>query len=103
DTAAYVDHRLARAAIGEPMTFPREVTDLVHARSRGVPRLIHVMCDAILLVGYGDERHVVDLALAREAVEELEATGVLEASAPGARPDLRGRPAAAPAARARGP
>jgi len=95
DTAAYVNHRLARAAIGEPMTFPREVTDLVHARSHGVPRLINVMCDAILLVGYGDERHVVDLALAREAVEELEATGVLEASAPAARADLAGRPAPA--------
>src|SRR3954451_7318930 len=86
DTAAYVNHRLARAAIGEPMSFPREVTDLVHARSRGVPRLINVMCDAILLVGYGDERRVVDLALAREAVEELEATGVLEAAAAPARP-----------------
>jgi putative secretion ATPase (PEP-CTERM system associated) len=78
ETAAYVNHRLERAANGEPIVFPREVTDLVHARSAGVPRLINVICDAILLVGYGDERRTVDLALAREAVEELETSGVLE-------------------------
>jgi putative secretion ATPase (PEP-CTERM system associated) len=94
DTASYVNHRLARASLGEPLTFPREVTDLVHARSRGVPRLINVICDAILLVGYGDERAVVDLALARDALAELEASGVLDA--PAARPE-RDRPTPATA------
>ena len=54
----------------------------MYARSRGVPRLVNVISDAILLVGYGDERPVVDLALAREAMEELEATGVLDPETP---------------------
>jgi putative secretion ATPase (PEP-CTERM system associated) len=86
ETASYVNHRLARAALGEPIVFPREVTDLVHARSQGVPRLINVICDAILLVGYGDERPKVDLALAREALDELETSGVLEPVSAPSRP-----------------
>src|ERR671935_32731 len=43
DTARYVNHRLARAAIGAPMEFPRPVTDRIHTRSGGVPRLINVI------------------------------------------------------------
>jgi general secretion pathway protein A len=77
DTAAYVNHRLRRASTGAPVEFPRDVTDLVHERSRGVPRIINVICDAILLFGYGAEQYDVSLDLAREAVVELEDTGVL--------------------------
>ncbi len=84
DAEAYINHRLRRAAAGVPLEFPRAVTDLVHERSRGVPRVINVICDAILLFGYGAERQDIDLALAREAISELEETGVLagEASQP---------------------
>jgi putative secretion ATPase (PEP-CTERM system associated) len=95
ETAAYVNCRLERAASGEPIVFPREVTDLVHARSDGVPRLINVICDAILLVGYGDERRTVDLALAREALDELETSGVLERAQAPTRPAVVMRQTAA--------
>lgn len=77
ETAAYINHRLRRAAAGAPLEFPREVTDLVHARSQGLPRIVNVICDAMLLFGYGAEKHAIDLALAQEALSELEATGVL--------------------------
>src|SRR5690242_8045867 len=51
DTANYINHRLRRAALGAPLEFPREATDLIHARSRGVPRIINVICDAALVFG----------------------------------------------------
>jgi general secretion pathway protein A len=83
ETAKYINHRLRRAAIGVPLEFPREVTDVIHARSRGVPRIINVICDAALVFGYAEERHQVDQPLMREVLTELEATGVLPlASAP---------------------
>ena len=80
DTDRYINHRLRRAAVGSPLEFPREVTGLVHARSKGVPRIINVICDAVLVFGYAEERHHVDAALAREALKELEETGVLPAA-----------------------
>jgi general secretion pathway protein A len=81
DTASYINHRLRRAAVGAPLEFPVGVCDLVHARSGGVPRIINVICDAVLLFGYGEERRIIDEPLAREALTELEATGVLPPSA----------------------
>jgi putative secretion ATPase (PEP-CTERM system associated) len=77
DAEAYINHRLHRAAAGVPLEFPRAVTDLVHQRSGGVPRIMNVICDAVLLFGYGAERQDIDVALAREAISELEETGVL--------------------------
>ena len=77
ETANYVNHRLRRAALGTPLEFPREATDAIHSRSRGVPRIVNVICDAALVFGYAEERRTVDLPLVEEVLSELEATGVL--------------------------
>src|SRR5437667_5065139 len=81
ETGAYVNHRLRRAAIGAPLQFSRDVTDLIHLHSQGVPRKINVIADAILLFGYGEEQHAISVDLANEAIEELESTGVIVAPA----------------------
>jgi putative secretion ATPase (PEP-CTERM system associated) len=77
ETAHYISHRLKRAAIGPPIAFPREVTDLIHQRSRGVPRIINVIADATLLFAYGIDKRDIDINTTQEALEELDATGVL--------------------------
>jgi hypothetical protein len=83
ETHNYINHRLRHAALGAPMEFPRQATALIHARSRGVPRIINVICDAALVFGYAEERHTFDAATVREVLQELETTGVLPAlSAP---------------------
>jgi putative secretion ATPase (PEP-CTERM system associated) len=81
ETANYINHRLLRAAIGAPLQFPREVTNTIHARSRGVPRIINVICDAALVFGYAEERRQIDLPLIRDVLGELETTGILPAGA----------------------
>jgi len=87
ETSAYVNHRLRRASLGPPVQFPRDVTDRVHQRAGGVPRLINVICDAALVFAYAEERRTLDRPLVDEALRELEATGVLwpESAAVGAR------------------
>src|SRR6187402_3196296 len=77
ETAHYINHRLKRAAVGAPLEFPRDVTELIHRRSRGVPRIINVIADATLLFAYGLDRRGIDLPSAEEALAELDATGVL--------------------------
>jgi putative secretion ATPase (PEP-CTERM system associated) len=81
ETAAYINHRLRRAAIGAPLEFSRDVTDLIHQSSEGIPRKINVIADAILLFGYGEERRTIDVDLTREVLEELESVGVIGARA----------------------
>ena len=104
ETAAYVNHRLKKAAIGAPLEFSRDVTDLIHLHSRGIPRKINVISDAVLLFGYGEERKVITVDLTHQALEELESTGVLtppvisseslagQSAAPGADPAYAGTP-----------
>jgi hypothetical protein len=84
DTSEYINHRLRRAAASAPLHFPRDVTDAVHVRSGGVPRMINAICDAVLLCGYAEESPVIDMPLVRTAIEELESSSVLRR--PGASP-----------------
>jgi putative secretion ATPase (PEP-CTERM system associated) len=79
ETAAYINHRLRRAAIGAPLEFPSDVTDLIHRHSGGVPRKINVISDAILLFGYGEERRAIEIDLVDEVLEELASTGIITA------------------------
>jgi type II secretory pathway predicted ATPase ExeA len=95
ETFNYINHRLRRAALGVPLEFPREATDLVHWRSRGIPRIINVICDAALVFGYAEERRQMDLPLMREVLAELESTGVLPPEAGTVRPAI-GAPASRP-------
>jgi hypothetical protein len=77
ETSHYINHRLRRAATSAPLEFPRPATDVIHARSRGVPRIVNVICDAALVFGYAEERRAVDLELVQDVLGELEVTGVL--------------------------
>jgi len=105
ETENYINHRLRRAALGAPLEFPRAVTDIVHLRSRGVPRIINVICDATLVFGYAEERRQIERSLMDDVLSELETTGILPpvseraaagAQAPVAEPSIR--PAASIAA-----
>jgi putative secretion ATPase (PEP-CTERM system associated) len=82
DTASYIHHRLRRAALGVPLEFPLEVTDRIHARSRGIPRIINVISDAALVFGYAENRASIDPPLLEDVLTELEFTGVLPAEQP---------------------
>jgi putative secretion ATPase (PEP-CTERM system associated) len=82
ETAAYISHRLKKAAIGAPLVFPVEATDLIGEASGGLPRKINVIADAVLLFGYGEDKRTIDAALVREVISELEETGVLAAPLP---------------------
>jgi putative secretion ATPase (PEP-CTERM system associated) len=77
ETAAYINHRLRKAAIGAPLEFPTDVTGVIGQASQGLPRKINVIADAVLLFGYGEDQRTIDLPLVRAVLAELEATGVL--------------------------
>jgi len=97
ETHAYVNHRLRRAAIGAPLEFSRDVTDLIHLHAQGLPRKTNIIADAMLLFGYGEERRVIDVDLTQAVLEELEATGVIAQPATATRPQAAPQTAATPA------
>ncbi len=69
ETREYVEHRLRVAGCRAPIFSPRAL-DLVHRYSRGVPRLINIICDRALLGAYAQHLRTVDAKTVRKAARE---------------------------------
>ena len=65
DVRAYIQHRLAMAGAGWRI-FPERTCDLVHFATRGIPRLVNILCDLCLVYGFSAERKVIEEQLLRE-------------------------------------
>jgi general secretion pathway protein A len=70
DVAVYVEHRLAVAG-GRKKLFSDTAVRRVAELSRGVPRLINVLCDRALLGAYVEGKEQVDLRIVSQAAREV--------------------------------
>ena len=72
ETVAYIRHRLQVAGLpANQELFPRSVVKGVYKYSRGIPRLINVLCDRMLLGTYGQNKPRVDSSMLRQAAGEV--------------------------------
>ncbi|PLW83068.1 general secretion pathway protein GspA [Kineobactrum sediminis] len=72
ETAAYIRHRLQVAGLAPGrVLFPPEVVRGIHRITRGIPRLINVLCDRILLGTYGRNRERADKGMLAIAAAEV--------------------------------
>ena len=72
ETASYIATRLSMAGGDSVRLFTREAVVLIHERSRGIPRLINVICDNAMLTGFGLGRRVVDRAIVLEVTHDFD-------------------------------
>ncbi len=71
DTAAYIASRIEIAG-GEPARlFSREAVSLIHQCSRGIPRMINVICDNALISSMALRTRWVDQAIVAEVCRDL--------------------------------
>ena len=56
DFKAYIDHRLTMAGGRGTVSFTRAALGYLYRYSRGTPRLINILCDRALLIGYTEDR-----------------------------------------------
>ncbi|HEY7774880.1 MAG TPA: AAA family ATPase [Marinagarivorans sp.] len=72
ETGAYIRHRLAVAGMPPGRDpFPPNVVKKVHSISGGIPRLINILCDRMLLGAFTQESTQVDKTICRQASEEV--------------------------------
>ena len=72
ETAVYVRHRIRIAGEGrETMLFSPASLRQVYRFSRGIPRLINILCHRALLVGYTREEALIRPKVIRQAIWEL--------------------------------
>jgi general secretion pathway protein A len=58
DTQAYIEHRLAVAGVRKPL-FTKPAMRQIYQYSRGIPRLINIICERALLDGYLDNQPII--------------------------------------------
>ena len=59
ETAAYISRRLAVAGCSDTSVFPQEVVQNIYAISRGIPRVVNLLCEHALICAYGEQRRVI--------------------------------------------
>jgi general secretion pathway protein A len=83
ETDAYIRHRLQVAGLpANQQLFPAGVVKKIHRVSRGVPRIINVLCARMLLGCYGQNKTVVDRAMLKQAIVEVMGEDEEELQAP---------------------
>ncbi|MFC1657368.1 XrtA/PEP-CTERM system-associated ATPase [Candidatus Moduliflexota bacterium] len=72
ETESYIYHRLEKAGSGNSIRFHEGTIDSVHDFSRGVPRLVNIMCDFLLLTAFSGGTKEITADMAQEVAGELE-------------------------------
>jgi hypothetical protein len=55
--------------------FTPEACDALYNASRGVPRIINLLCDTALVYGYADQKQQIDATLVNEMLAEKQREG----------------------------
>lgn len=73
EAVEYISHRLrvARANEDRQVKFTRKAMDEIYAYSGGIPRLINMICDSALLIGYATETRRITPRIIREVEQEF--------------------------------
>jgi general secretion pathway protein A len=72
ETVRYVDHRLRVAGLAGALPFAPSALGQVYRYSRGVPRLINLVCDRALTAAFSVKAREVTPALVKTAIRNLE-------------------------------
>lgn len=68
----YIQHRLTIAGSPGKIVIPPESIELIYSYTRGIPRLINIVCDKALLLGFVQETYFIGQELMQRSIEELE-------------------------------
>jgi len=68
----YIFHRLNVAGNREAVAFSCQAFDIIHKYSRGIPRLINVICDFLLISAFIEETRQIDEENAMDIVGDLD-------------------------------
>ncbi|WP_027368213.1 XrtA/PEP-CTERM system-associated ATPase [Desulfocurvibacter africanus] len=71
ETSEYVFFRLEKAGNRQAVSLSSEALNQVHGASRGIPRLINILCDYILLDAFAMKTREIDAELVRMVVQEM--------------------------------
>jgi general secretion pathway protein A len=75
EVAQYINHRLEVGGGHRMDLFDKETIEAIAVYSRGIPRLINVLCDSSLVYGFADELQIIKRDVLEDVYEELKSLG----------------------------
>jgi general secretion pathway protein A len=75
EVSEYINHRLEVGGGDRLDIFDKETIDLIALYSRGIPRLINILCDSALVYGFADDLETISTAILDNVYEELKTLG----------------------------
>ncbi|MGH7797279.1 MAG: ExeA family protein [Candidatus Binatia bacterium] len=71
EVAAFIDHRLAVVGSKRRDVFSQDAVREIAFYSKGIPRMVNIICDNALLIGYADSRRKIAGDIIREVAADL--------------------------------
>ena len=71
EAVAYIESRLEQAGMPKQKVFPPELLEEIHRRSRGIPRLINLICDNLLVTAFAMEQKFATMQMLDEVSQDL--------------------------------
>jgi general secretion pathway protein A len=72
ESAKYIDHRLKLVGRSSSEIFSPEALSLICSYSRGIPRVMNILCDNALLMGYRSSTKKIEVDMIHEVIRNLE-------------------------------
>ena len=86
DAIAYIYHRIRIAGGGELIRFTPMVLERIYRSSKGVPRLINMICERALMAAYAERKNTIEKVQIKKAVDSIVGEEELK---PAAKPLIR--------------
>ncbi len=75
ETVDYIQYRINIAAQKSGIKFDRAAYRHIYQYAKGIPRVINITCDRVLLTAFGLNKNKITGSIARESVKELKSRG----------------------------
>jgi general secretion pathway protein A len=72
ETGEYILHRLEMAGDRHAVTFPADTVEIIFRYSRGIPRLINIICDFLMLSAYAEQTTMIESNMVKEIIGDLD-------------------------------
>ncbi len=72
ETKKYIYLRLTRAGAVDPNIFTEKAIREIYRYTKGIPRMINIVCDNALITGYATDKKIIDKKIISEVIRNLE-------------------------------
>lgn len=68
----YILHRLEFAGNRDAVKFSEKALDIIYQYSRGIPRLVNIICDSLMLSAFAEDKNKLDAYIVLDVIRDLD-------------------------------